>query len=78
MAVQCSLTGGQIRNAALHATLLAVNEGAGAVSRWHLEQAIQSEYRKAGAISPLKGENGGNPAGHGGVEAFLDSLTYRF
>ena len=53
LAEQCSLTGGQIRNAALHATLLAVNDGSGIVRQWHVEAATHSEYRKAGALCPL-------------------------
>ena len=53
IAAQCSLTGGQIRNAALLATLLAVQEGANRVQDRHLEAAIRAEYRKAGAVCPL-------------------------
>ena len=69
------MTGGQIRNAALHASLLALDDGSGVVTRWHLEEAIQSEYRKAGAISPLN-ENGLAENGDGGMEAFLDALRF--
>lgn len=47
-----TLSGGQIRNAALHATLLALDDG-GVVDRWHLEAALASEYRKAGALFPV-------------------------
>lgn len=53
IAVRCVLTGGQIRNAALHATLLAV-DNAGQVSDLHIEKAVQREYRKAGAAYPLR------------------------
>ncbi len=53
IAVRCALTGGQIRNAALHATLLALGEG-GAVSDTHLEASLLREYRKAGAAYPLR------------------------
>lgn len=52
VALRCSLTGGQIRNAAQHATLLALVQKRPQVSRADLEAAIDSEYRKAGAISP--------------------------
>jgi AAA+ superfamily predicted ATPase len=59
-AQRCSLTGGQIRNAALHASLLAVEAGAPVTSS-HLETAIEREYRAAGAISPLRRRAGGQP-----------------
>jgi hypothetical protein len=49
----CSLTGGQIRNAALHAALLAVNNG-GILTSEYLETAVQREYRKQGAVCPLR------------------------
>jgi SpoVK/Ycf46/Vps4 family AAA+-type ATPase len=54
---RCSLTGGQIRNAALHASLLAVEAGSPVASS-HLETAIEREYRAAGAMSPLRGRAG--------------------
>ena len=50
---RCLLTGGQIRNAALHATLLAVNNG-GALTNEYFEAAVQREYRKLGAVCPLR------------------------
>jgi SpoVK/Ycf46/Vps4 family AAA+-type ATPase len=50
---RCPLTGGQIRNAALHATLLAINNG-GLVTNDYLEAAVQREYRKLGAVCPLR------------------------
>jgi AAA+ superfamily predicted ATPase len=50
---RCSLTGGQIRNAALHATLLAINNG-GIVTNQYLETAVKREYRKLGAVCPLR------------------------
>ena len=53
LAVRCVLTGGQIRNAALHATLLALNAGDPLDDR-HLAEAVQREYRKAGASYPLR------------------------
>lgn len=73
IAVRCEITGGQIRNAALHATLLALNEGS-VVADQHLVQAVQSEYRKAGAHSPLH-ENGRRPAHSSGIDAFLNTLA---
>jgi len=53
IARRCALTGGQIRNAVLHASLLAL-DGGGAVTSTHLEAAVQREYRKAGAVCPLR------------------------
>jgi len=73
VALRCSLTGGQIRNAAQHATMLALAEDGGVVGRWHLESAVQSEYRKAGAICPLSAPEP-SLASHGGMAAFLDAL----
>jgi SpoVK/Ycf46/Vps4 family AAA+-type ATPase len=52
-ASRCELTGGQIRNAALHASLLALNES-GVVTGPQLEAAIRREYRKAGSVCPLR------------------------
>ncbi len=53
VSARCDLTGGQIRNAALLAALLAVEEGSPSVHDRHLEEALQAEYRKAGAVCPL-------------------------
>jgi len=75
VATCCTLTGGQIRNAALHATMLALDDGSGVITRWHLEEAVQSEYRKAGALCPLN-DNGRMRDQHGGMEAFLDALSH--
>jgi hypothetical protein len=54
---RCAFSGGQIRNAALHATLLAVDDGRSPLRRLHLEAAIRSEYRKGGATCPLDGQS---------------------
>jgi histone H3/H4 len=71
ISVACALNGGQLRNAALHASLFAVSEGGGPVTGRHLEQAIRSEYRKAGAAYPLAlGER--PPAGR--VEDFMTAF----
>jgi hypothetical protein len=53
VARRCELCGGQIRNAALHAALLALDDG-GAITAAHLEASVQREYRKLGAICPLR------------------------
>jgi SpoVK/Ycf46/Vps4 family AAA+-type ATPase len=53
IAGRCVMTGGQIRNAALHASVLAL-EGAGVMTSLHLEAAVHREYRKLGAVCPLR------------------------
>lgn len=50
---RCTLSGGQIRNAALHVELLAL-EAREPVSTWLVERAIQREYQKTGAVCPLR------------------------
>ncbi len=49
---QCGLTGGQIRNAALHASLLAL-QNRKTVQDTHLHEALQREHRKASLPYPL-------------------------
>ena len=53
VAHRCALTGGQIRNAVLHASLLALDDGE-VVTASHLDAAVRREYRKAGAVCPLR------------------------
>jgi len=53
IAGRCVMTGGQIRNAALHASVLALEE-AGVMTSHHLEAAVHREYRKLGAVCPLR------------------------
>lgn len=53
VAGRCVMTGGQIRNAALHASLMALEDG-GIVTSDILESAVQREYRKAGGVCPLR------------------------
>jgi hypothetical protein len=68
---RCELTGGQIRNAVLHATSLALEDG-GTVASAHFEAAVRREYRKAGAVCPLQtrhGHDGGNSRGSSSVAA---------
>ena len=72
MVQRCALTGGQIRNAALRATLLTVDEGGRMVREMHLQAAIRGEYRKAGATCPLDG-NGAAARPHG-IAAFLEVM----
>jgi len=54
---RCKLTGGQIRNAALHAGLLALGRGR-PVTAAEFTNALQREYRKAGHPYPLAAANG--------------------
>ncbi len=53
VAHRCVLSGGQIRNVVLHAAVLALNEGE-IITITHLEAALQREYRKFGAVCPLR------------------------
>ncbi len=53
LAARCTLTGGQIRNAVLHASLLALGEGK-QLSSLHVEAAVLREYRKMGGVYPLR------------------------
>jgi hypothetical protein len=53
VAMRCNLSGGQIRNAVLHASLLAMEEGC-ALGSAHLEAGVVREYRKAGDVCPLR------------------------
>lgn len=52
VATRCNLSGGQIRNAALHCTVLAV-EYDQPVNQTFVLQAVAREYQKMGASSPL-------------------------
>jgi hypothetical protein len=56
LAQRCALTGGQIRNAALHAMLLAVDAGC-PVSSEHVLESVRREYRRSGAAYPLAGRD---------------------
>ena len=53
LSTRCTLSGGQIRNAALHASLLALDAGR-IVDTLFIETAVRREYRKAGAVCPLR------------------------
>jgi SpoVK/Ycf46/Vps4 family AAA+-type ATPase len=50
---RCDFSGGQIRNATLHAALLALDNG-GIISTAALEAAIRREYMKQGGVCPLR------------------------
>jgi hypothetical protein len=53
VAMRCVLSGGQIRNAVMHASLLALSQGMSIASH-HVEAAVQREYRKMGCVCPLR------------------------
>jgi AAA+ superfamily predicted ATPase len=74
VAQRCALTGGQIRSAGLHASLLALDENI-PLDRYHLEGALRSEYRKAGGTFPLElsGSLRERDGGMGGLVAALSS-----
>lgn len=73
VAAACHFSGGQLRNAVLHASLLALDEGRRLVGAHHLEAAIASEYRKAGAAYPFRDQS--LFPRHGGVEGFINALS---
>ncbi len=56
VALRCALSGGQIRNAALHATLLSLQQGT-SLGDVELLNALQREYRKAGLSCPSLSES---------------------
>jgi hypothetical protein len=59
VACRCVLTGGQIRNLALHARLLGL-ERSGTLGNAELRAAIEREYRKLGSPCPLRADERGN------------------
>ncbi len=72
IALRCALTGSQLRNAALSATLLALDRDA-PVGDAHLEAALRSEYRKAGGICPL--DRPGAEERDGGMGSFVAAFA---
>ena len=74
IALRFPLTGGQIRNAAVHAALLAMDAPGGLLDRHGLLLAIEAEYRKSGAAYPGLGATA--PAvGADGLDAFLSAIS---
>jgi hypothetical protein len=69
---RCTMTGGQIRNAVLHAVLLAMQEERPVGNR-HVEQAVASEYQKAGASSPYDPSGRRHTVSH--ARAFQEVVT---
>ena len=73
-AQHCALSGGQIRNAALYASLLALDGGRdGEINDADLETAVQREYRKAGASYPIQSHADDNVR-DGALEKFLAAI----
>ena len=75
VALRCNLTGSQLRNAALHATLLALEDSSRLHDR-HLEGGVRSEYRKAGGLCPLDGRATQREL-DGGMESFVSAFARR-
>lgn len=74
VALRFSMTGGQIRNAAVHATLLAASAPRKLVTGEDLSKAIKVEYRKAGAAVPSG--PGASPTGSDGrLTQFLAAIS---
>ncbi len=69
------LSGGQIRNAALHATLLALDNRRSTVSQFHLDAAIESEYSKAGALYPAVEDSKKTRDRQTGMASFMNILA---
>jgi len=53
IAYRCTLSGGQLRNVAAHARLLAFQQDV-ALNDAHVYAALAREYRKTGALCPLR------------------------
>lgn len=62
LATRCQLSGGQIRNAVLHASVLALHEGT-AVGGDQIDRAVRREYRKSGSVCPLRAPIGAGAHG---------------
>jgi len=73
VAIRSAFNGGQIRNASLYASLLAMEEGC-PVNRYHLEESLKSEFRKAGAISPFETGKNNVPSMKGSMDTFISAL----
>ena len=74
VAMRYALSGGQIRNAAIHATMLSMNGGPGRVTLETLMRAIHTEHRKAGAAfsscrDPAAGDH------HGKLASFMAAIS---
>jgi hypothetical protein len=75
IALRCEMTGGQIRNAAIQAALLALGKSRQAISSADLRDAIQIEYRKAGAAAAPAGETRTGNGHDGRLAGFLAAIS---
>jgi hypothetical protein len=55
LSISCALTGAQMRNAVVHAALIALERG-GVLDSADLEDGVRREYRKTGRLCPLAAE----------------------
>lgn len=74
VAARCKLSGGQIRNAAIYAACLALDEGAAAINDHHLELSVENEYRKSGSVSPLKSAAAINRNGQERLDSMISAM----
>ena len=72
-AARYELTGGQIRNAAVHAGLLALGRTDGRLRDPDLRAAVEAEYRKAGASYPRARADTADRGG--AMAAFLEAIS---
>jgi len=72
-ALRCSLTGGQIRNAIYHATLLAFEE-CKTIDKYHLDEALRGEFHKTGGTFPLSNCSASGDDMDGGMGVLMDAL----
>ena len=76
VALRCDLTGGQLRNVAMQASLLALDDNQ-PVGDSHLELAIRAEYKKAGGTFPLEEPPVEARTGDEVMGAFVSALASR-
>jgi ATP-dependent 26S proteasome regulatory subunit len=72
IALRHAFTGGQIRNAAIYASLLALDRRAERVDAGDVRAAIEREYRKSGGVFPEQKHATASP--HHGIASFLESI----
>jgi ATP-dependent 26S proteasome regulatory subunit len=74
MAVRHPFTGGQIRNAAIHATVVAFQSNRESVDDTAVVAAVEAEHRKAGASHPrVETQDPASPEHD--LAAFLSAIT---
>jgi SpoVK/Ycf46/Vps4 family AAA+-type ATPase len=75
IAVRCQMTGGQIRNAAIQAAMLALSRSRETILSEDLQDAIQIEYRKAGAASAPAAQIPGETGQESRLAGFLAAIS---